>query len=155
EMNNGGREALLHHLLTYDLSTVNLRETPKTAALVEQKVASFTPEEDWWHDVLQRGELPRIEVDQQGNCKCLKKILHLSYIGRTSEINARNRRSTETKLGMFVSKAVGPSLKHERVKAEPDKRYYIFPPLKDCRAYWAALMQTTIIWDDPEAKWQK
>jgi hypothetical protein len=58
EMNSGGREALLHYLLTFDLTTVNLRTIPKTAALVEQKVASMTAEQGWWLDVLNRGYLP-------------------------------------------------------------------------------------------------
>jgi hypothetical protein len=40
EMKNGGREALLHYLLTFDISRVNLREIPKTAALFEQIVES-------------------------------------------------------------------------------------------------------------------
>ena len=32
QMENGGREALLHHLLHLDISDVDLRHTPKTAA---------------------------------------------------------------------------------------------------------------------------
>jgi hypothetical protein len=43
EMNNGGREALLHHLLNFDLSRVKLREIPRTAALFEQIVDTATP----------------------------------------------------------------------------------------------------------------
>ena len=40
EMNNGGREALLHYLLNFDLSQVNLRTIPKTAALLDQQIES-------------------------------------------------------------------------------------------------------------------
>jgi hypothetical protein len=58
EMNSGGREALLYHLLNFDLSSVNLRVIPKTAALLDQKIASATPEQAWWLDTLTRGELP-------------------------------------------------------------------------------------------------
>src|SRR5262249_23711802 len=58
EMGNGGREALLHFLLNFDTSRVNLPTIPKTAALLDQKIASATPEEAWWLDVLRRGELP-------------------------------------------------------------------------------------------------
>jgi hypothetical protein len=42
EMNNGGREALLHELLHFDLSGINLRSVPKTTALFEQKEKTFT-----------------------------------------------------------------------------------------------------------------
>jgi len=48
EMDHGGREALLYHLLHFDLSTVNLREIPKTAALFEQQVSSLSGEQSWW-----------------------------------------------------------------------------------------------------------
>ena len=41
EMNNGGREALLHHLLNFDLSQINLRVIPNTEALMEQIVESI------------------------------------------------------------------------------------------------------------------
>ena len=68
EMDNGGREALLEHLLRFDLSTVNLREIPKTAALLEQKMSSLSPEQGWWLDTLVRGELPW-GVDEPDQCR--------------------------------------------------------------------------------------
>jgi hypothetical protein len=40
QMNNGGREALLHLLLHRDLSGFNVRDVPETAALAEQKAYS-------------------------------------------------------------------------------------------------------------------
>ena len=58
EMNNGGREALLHYLLNFDLSQVNLRSIPKTAALLDQQIESLTPEQAWWLDTLMSGVLP-------------------------------------------------------------------------------------------------
>ncbi len=67
EMDNGGREALLDHLLRFDLKTVNLHEIPKTAALLEQKMSSLSPEQGWWLDTLVRGELPW-GVDEPDQC---------------------------------------------------------------------------------------
>ena len=58
EMDNGGREALLHYLLNFDLSQVNLRAIPKTAALLDQQIESMTPEQAWWLDTLMKGALP-------------------------------------------------------------------------------------------------
>src|SRR6476661_2943552 len=58
EMNNGGREALLHYLLNFDLSQVNLRVIPKTAALLDQQIQSMTPEQAWWFETLNKGVLP-------------------------------------------------------------------------------------------------
>ena len=58
EMNNGGREALLHYLLNFDLSQVDLRVIPKTAALLDQQIESMTPEQAWWFETLMQGVLP-------------------------------------------------------------------------------------------------
>jgi hypothetical protein len=44
QVDQGGREALLAHLLKFDLSRVNLRQIPRTAALLDQKIASLPPE---------------------------------------------------------------------------------------------------------------
>ena len=77
EMNSGGREALLHHLLNFDLSLVNLRVIPNTAALMEQIVKSSSPEQAWWLDTLKRGELPCGINDPD---TCPKRSLFLRYI---------------------------------------------------------------------------
>ena len=149
EMNNGGREALLHHFLNFDLSGINLRETPKTNALLDQKVASFSVEQDWWFDVLHRGELPKLE----NGCECLKLELHASYLRRMEKVGRRgSRRATETKLGMFLSKVVGPGL-DKNVRDEKRRYMYRFPPLKECREHFAKLTQSTIAWEDPDADW--
>jgi hypothetical protein len=59
EMNAGGREALLYHLLfEVDCQAVNLRQIPHTAALLEQKLETASPEQGWWLDTLNRGVLP-------------------------------------------------------------------------------------------------
>lgn len=57
-MNEGGREALLHFLMTYDLSDFEVRDVPQTEALRDQKQQSLSPQEEWWLDVLQSGVIP-------------------------------------------------------------------------------------------------
>jgi hypothetical protein len=58
QMDNGGREALLDHLLKFDLKSVDLRTIPKTAALLDQKISTLNPIQGWWLDTLMRGQLP-------------------------------------------------------------------------------------------------
>ena len=58
QMDNGGREALLQYLLDFDISIVNLREIPKTIALIEQIIEAMSPEQAWWFDTLKNGRLP-------------------------------------------------------------------------------------------------
>lgn len=57
-MNEGGREALLHFLMTLDLSDFEVREVPQTDALRDQKEESLPPLDAWWLDVLQSGIIP-------------------------------------------------------------------------------------------------
>jgi Family of unknown function (DUF5906) len=151
EMANGGREALLYELLHFDLSEINLRSVPKTAALFEQKERTFTIDQTWWYDVLQRGELPHLE----NGCECPKHMLHEDYLGRTERLGRRaDPRSTATALGMFLSKMVGPAL-NPNARDAANRRYYRFPPLKVCRARFAELTHHPIEWDAPDAVWEK
>ena len=143
EMNNGGREALLYHLLNFDLSKVSLRKIPKNAALFDQQVASFDEKQAWWLDTLRRGKLP--DCGTIGNLwVCTSKNLYGDYIRRTQQMGAR-RRSVETTLGMFLNKMV-PGLRNDRGALH-------FPSLKGCRVHFANLMHHEIEWDDLNADW--
>ena len=141
EMDDGGREALLHFLLHFDLRSVDLRATPKTAALLDQKVSSMSPEQGWWFDTLARGELPW-GCNEPGRCPASR--LFDRYVRHASRQGAR-RRSIETQLGMFLRKYV-PGLR----KSEGGYDYwsgaqmiymqgmvYAFPTLDACREAFA------------------
>jgi hypothetical protein len=111
QMNNGGREALLHHLLNLDISQENLREVPHTASLLEQIIETTTPEQAWWLDTLTNGELPW--GTNEGN-SCPKRRLFRRYIQHSRSVQGTRRRAIETKLGMFLTKYVGADLKTEK-----------------------------------------
>ncbi len=157
EMNNGGREALLHHLLNFDLSQVNLRAIPKTVALLEQKISSLTAEAGWLLDLLARGELP-------WGCDwsrwCPSKRLIDDYIAHASKRGAR-RRAIETSIGMFLFKHVPGLIKKEGIynvwTGEEPKSVsgyvYEFPPLSECRANFAKLLNQDLLWNDRQ-EWE-
>lgn len=56
-MERGGREAMLFDLECLDISAINLRQAPATAALEEQKIYSMAPQQKWWFDKLMDGRL--------------------------------------------------------------------------------------------------
>ena len=134
EMNNGGREALLHYLLNFDLSQVDLRIIPKTAALLDQQIES--------HDA-GAGVVVR-DADARACCRrrphgvneprvCLRDDLFERYV-RHARIQGVSHRSTETKIGMFLRKQLGAKLKDTRpIVGNQRLRCYELPPLKDCR----------------------
>ena len=58
ELDNGGYEALLYHLLhEVDLDGFNVREVPQTEALRQQRDHSLPPLEAWWCELLETGTL--------------------------------------------------------------------------------------------------
>lgn len=58
QMRNGGYEALLHLLLTQDVTRHNPRVAPQTSGLMKQKAQSLTGAEAAWYECLSRGEAP-------------------------------------------------------------------------------------------------
>jgi hypothetical protein len=153
QLHDGGYEALLYHLLfEIDVRDFNVRAVPKTAALLDQKLFSLSPEQAWWFDTLMRGELPWGCTETN---KCPSPRLFNRYIHHAQRQGAK-RRSIETQLGMFLNKAVPGLTKAEGqyVDFSNQKRrgsIYTFPPLADCRKAFADAQQQTITWSDPAA----
>ena len=56
EMRNGGLEAFMHILMTFDLSQFNVRRYPVTEGLLEQKQLSLPSVAQWWYDILIEGD---------------------------------------------------------------------------------------------------
>lgn len=149
EMKNGGREALLYYLLNFDLKSVDLRTTPTTAALFEQKVASFNSLEGWWCDVLMRGELP-LNKDNTVPTSALFEL----YIAHANNQGIR-RRALEVQVGSFLNKLVPELIKRDRLIDGSEKRrqkVYVFPSLAKCRAAFAQKLRHEEVWSK-KANW--
>jgi hypothetical protein len=150
EMQRGGREALLHHLLSFDLSTVELHRIPKTAALLDQKFASLTPENAWWLDVLQSGRLP---YGTEENGTCPTNLLFNDYIQHAQKIGTRHK-VIATRVGMFLQKHAPGLRKRERTYRTYNGNMetgmvYEFPHLELCRAAFVEKLGQPITWDGP------
>ena len=57
EMGSGGRAALLHYLMQFDITKFDVRSAPLTKALHDQKLYSLSPMEAWWLNKLEDGKL--------------------------------------------------------------------------------------------------
>ncbi len=55
QMENGGYEAMMHDLLQWDCSAVNLRDVPQTEGLIRQKMETMPPVTEFLHHILDRG----------------------------------------------------------------------------------------------------
>lgn len=156
QLENGGREALLHTLLTYDLTNFEVRKVPKTAALQEQKLLSLSPEEEWWFRKLEEGRIFSDQANWQSEVE--KDELIDDYLSYSQRVGI-GRRATATALGRFLN-AVCPGLRtaqrlvtkkiydgngfEKEVKKRP--YFYLFPDLEFCRKHWDENFGGPYIW---------
>lgn len=147
QMESGGYEALLHLLMTRDISHFNVRDVPKTEALQEQKLLSLEPMEQWWYTKLCNGLI----LEEHGGWErnVLKQALTNDFTEEMRQWNVQ-RRGNAVQLGRFLAHMVPgvgttqivKSLKVHigggiMVDEEPKKHYhYVFPSLDTCRKAW-------------------
>lgn len=149
EMEAGGREALLHLLLTRDISEFNPFTIPRTSALRDQQEYSMSAEDDWWYDKLQSGELiPGEGWPSTVYCS------HLLWNFREELRNSRTFGPTSAhRLFKYLTKATSGLVKKVQLDpgqpvdvicadgiARESRRPYAFewPTLAECRDAWAA-----------------
>lgn len=148
QLKNGGQQALLHHLLTLDLTGWDVRTVPKTEALDRQKAFSMGVEDAWWHVKLVDGEVR----DGDGEWKTLVACDQLQddYINHCRKLNI-TKRANSTALGILMKQLmpVGfPRKSQRRAKVNVEsmdgfqrtvtKRlwFYELPTLQECRDSW-------------------
>jgi Family of unknown function (DUF5906) len=159
EMDEGGREALLYHLLDFDLKQVNLRKIPRTAALFDQQLEGMDAEQAWWFEALMRGAQPSRPHGVNEPGICLKDDLFETYVLH-ARLQGITRRSIETKVGMFLKKQLGAKLELPRPwVGSPPKRLlcYKLPPLAECRRLFAKQLGQDVDWGEKweNDKWQQ
>lgn len=156
--------ALLDYLLSFDLSTVDLRQPPATGGLYEQKVHSFDSFASWWHSRLMEG------VQLPGEPEWLDRVpthrVYASYIADAERVGTR-RRLTLPAFGIALrdwltmpgQKYPLDGFDHRRGKVEWDndtgkstRPYdYYFPPLAAARAVFEARIRQDVEWLVTEA----
>jgi len=142
DMARGGREHLLHMLMTHDLQGFDVRNVPTTAALMEQKMHSLGPMHEWWLEKLQADTFEtEVPVDE----------LVGDYVRSCVQYNVP-RRGSAVKLSMFL-RSVCPTGYPRRVRSSKGARRYSlqFPPLHELRVYWDGLYGFQSSWAKEEA----
>jgi Family of unknown function (DUF5906) len=148
ELGNGGMGALMHHLMSFDLGSVDVHTTPKTAALLEQKEESLPPHAQWWLETLGRGTLRYPSEDttaargtvSEGHCwptSLPKDRLWESYRLWMQQHNIKSRVMPASSLHRwFSTAALLPGANEYRPHG--DKRQLGIPTLPECRAAFDA-----------------
>lgn len=155
QMRAGGREALLHLLLTRDLSAFDARAVPRTAALQEQKEHSLSIEEEWWLAKLRAGQ---VRDGEEWPPYVAASELQWDF-ARYAQAWGRGQRASATRLGRLLDKAGARRrqlggritiLTDEGVPRSVDRpRVFELPALSEARAAWARLMGGEFDWSTP------
>jgi len=144
ELNAGGRERLLHDLLSFDLNTVDLRRIPMTAALLEQKIESLSDVDSWWLACLMEGTPSRnYEVWPP---LVSREEIYADYLKTADEVGARRKRG-KTTFAKRWRKLVGDSLDDTRPRNQSGRpRFYVLPSLVECRRAFEKQFGQVIEW---------
>jgi hypothetical protein len=153
-MKNDGSAALLHYLLHYDGSGVDLWTVPKTAALGDQKAHSMTAVEKFWFNCLKAGtqlggKWKRTDCDDAHKDEwytvLYASVLYEAYITRSQQAGV-TRRAMEMELADALKK-MAPGATHGRMSFQGlQTRVWKFPSLEECRTAFDAYMNWTYSW---------
>ncbi|XAZ24017.1 DUF5906 domain-containing protein [Sinorhizobium sp. B11] len=153
EMNNGGREALLHYLLTYDISDFQVRAVPDTEALAEQKVEGLKNVERWWHGVLYQGAFDGMghtmaDAWPAEPIRVIKSEFRDAYGRWFHKQRYQGLEASEVAFSKSL-KAMLPQFEPVRVRDEGRRlRLCVVPPLPDCRDEFDRWIGAEINWPD-------
>jgi Family of unknown function (DUF5906) len=157
EMNDGGFEHLLADLLGFDLTIVDLRRPPQTAALLDQKFEALDSVDRWWLNCLERGSLTR-------SAQCWESVivterLYDEYATEAERVGHRWK-SDDRAFGKSLAKLLkGSSFKKGRATVVADdktgattkqrRKCYFIPRLAEARECFDRHVGDSIDW--PEA----
>jgi hypothetical protein len=148
ELDNGGRERLLFDLQKFDLSSINLRQIPRTAALLEQKVRSLDALHSWWLARLMDGAPMRSL--ESWPLHVAKDSFYSDYVRYADEIGARRKNDPPTFAKRLRKIAPGLDETRPRIEVEPGVtrrvRSFVLPPLDECRTAFDAQLGQKFEW---------
>lgn len=164
QMNRGGKEALLYFLLTFDISNFEVRDVPKTEALQDQKLLSYSPEESWWFEKLEEGRI--LKEHDCWEREVMKQSLQDDYINFMHRVGII-RKASPTVLGKFLGrvcpngvprsyqrmakvKSLGPY--GEEFFTQRRVYFYELPNLEECRLQWDTHLGGPFKWNQPLEK---
>lgn len=154
QMQNGGYEALMDYLMSYQYDPDVLRTVPKTGALLEQKMHSLSREQDWWFNILKNGCLP---CQDGWTGVCGTDHMH-DDLYQHAKLLGGHYRPSKTALGIFIKRMVPNVAKHrgsyqcsdtfDDTEKETERgHYYAFPSLEECRCSFEEQVGQKIEWD--------
>jgi hypothetical protein len=104
--NRGGYSAMLHEMLTRDLTNFNVRDVPNTEGLRSQRRLSLSSMDAWWLDCLERGYVYKsahgVEYFSEWHIKITMELLYSSYEQFATKRRERQSADRE-RLGKYLT----------------------------------------------------
>ncbi|MCK1453384.1 hypothetical protein IVB36_21505 [Bradyrhizobium sp. 35] len=154
ELDNGGYEALLYHLLhEVDLTDFNVRAVPQTEGLRQQRDHGLQPLDAWWCELLDTGTLWGADPSEPNKAvsNSYDRLIKIAVKSRYGDTNTQVRqvkqlglydqaRRIEPRLRNFTNdRRLGTFLKEMGGQNEQKvlrRQGWTFPPLEKLRAAW-------------------
>jgi hypothetical protein len=142
ELASGGRARLLHDLLNFDLTSLDLWQIPQTHALLEQKIRSLEPIDDFWYNRLLDGG------DWKSSVVCSE--FYAEYLKHCAQIGIGRKRS-QAEFGARLAKLI-PDLRKSRPALEVEPGVvrrtwcYEIPSLDECRRAFDEIVGQHVSW---------
>jgi hypothetical protein len=158
---SGGAEALLHYLMTRDITGFNLRNVPETDAKIDQKALSLDPLQEWWYNKLCEGRLLQSHDAWVGEVE--KQDLFADYYAYMTRLRIP-RPIGQVGLGKFITRMV-PQRRLGHVQRAVTKKvmmeggwerevtsrpyFYTFPHYTELRTHWDREVGSLGPWPEP------
>jgi hypothetical protein len=150
----GGAAAMLHDLLSMDVSAFNVRAVPHTAAKAQQQVRSLCGPEAWLYEVLQEGA---IEGDRwQDNGLTVSKDDAYGHYKEFSKQRHEWKPEIKDLWSKKLHAVLGQSVKDTRPAHGNERvRSFQFASLADCRRQFAIHLGDADLEWEPDEKREK
>ena len=146
EIEQGGTAAMMHDLLSMDLSRFKVRAKPSTAALVEQKLLSLGPVERWWQNALSQGDI-------DGTGTWLTFISTIELIEAVMEFSGGKvfRKPSPVEVLKTMKRLCPSAVNKQQQDTFKRHRGLAFPDLQQARAEFEQYIGGVVNWEEDTA----
>lgn len=148
-MEEGGYKLLLEYLMTVDISKFDINDAPKTDALMDQKIHSLGPFQQWWLGCLTEGKIAYGDFEQEEwQTEISKERFRNAFKRYIKDRNIRSRVPDDSSIGKLFRQCV-PQLDATK-KMKDDWKYinsYRIPTLEVCRKEWGLFIGHDVKWE--------
>lgn len=137
-MEAGGDRLLFQYLKNFDLSQVNVNVAPQTEALLEQKISTLNPIEQFWFECLTEGYIVGgSEFENNWPAKVSKEAVRNAFKRYVQDRQIKSRIPEDHIFSKMLKRFV-PSLDANQKITEGERRLrvYTLPTLEECRRSW-------------------